>query len=316
MLSTCFQPTYDNCPGTTGFNAIELNIPAAGTTVKADLKAVTPGSALVSGDAGKVVDGDGNAKGNVSTYNQQSNTTSAYRIGFVAISGDKATYGTMAKGKNAVAEMKVPAGTDKLYLVVVATPTDYQRQAWDDDETNDQQWPYNVKFSGTGVKGFVEIPAGDPTDVAFTHNLNGLDAAYEGYEVGAIDLLGEGYMEKMAKAFKLQPAEILANLAPRDGDAVTPAEGKIAIGLTQPDGTISFACSTNAIGSWINAEGYAATWGEGQLYYEYDGSSYNFPVGFKPGTVEAGKTYTMKPTWVYTKGGKQYKATFTLNMQF
>ena len=311
-----FQPTYDNCPGTTGFNAIELNIPAAGTKVKADLKAVAPGSELVSGDQGKVVNGDGAAIGNVTTYNQQSNTSSAYRIGFVAIGGDKATYGTMAKGKDAVAEMEVPAGTEKLYLVVVATPTDYERQGWDDDETNDQQWPYNVKFENTGVKGFTEIPAGDPEDTAFTYDLNGLDAAYEGYWVADIDLLAEGFMEKMANAFKLQPAEILAAMAPREGDAVVPGEGKVALGLTQPDGTISFACSTNAIGPWINAEGMAATWGEGQLYYEYDGVSYLFPVGFKPGTVEAGNTYTMKPTFVYTKDGKEYKAVMTVNFKF
>ena len=311
-----FQPTYDNCPGTTGFNAIELNVPKAGTTVKANLKAVAPGSALVAGDPGKVVDGDGNAKGNVTTYNQQTNASSAYRIGFVAVSGDQVTYGEMAKGKDAVAEMKVAEGTDKLFLVVVATPTDYQRQAWDDDETNDQQWPYNVKFSGTGVKGFIDIPAGNPESTDFTYDLKGLDAAYEGYEVTAIDLLAEGFMEKVAKAFKMQPAEILASIVPRVGDEVTPEEGKIAIGLTQPDGSISYACSTNAIGPWINAEGYAATWGEGQLYYEYDGSSYNFPVGFKPGTVEAGNTYTMKPTWVYTKDGKQYKAVLKINYHF
>ena len=311
-----FQPTYDNCPGTTGFNAIELNVPTAGTTVKADLKAVAPGSALVNGDQGKVVNGDGASIGNVTTYNQQSNTSSAYRIGFVAIGNDKATYGTMAKGKNAVAEMKVPVGTEKLYLVVVATPTEYERQAWDDDETNDQQWPYNVKFENTGVKGFIEIPAGDPESTAFTHNLNGLDASYEGYAVADIDLLAEGYMEKIAKAFKLQPAEILAAMAPRVDDVVTPAEGKVAVGLTQPDGTISYACSTNAIGPWINADGYAASWGEGQLYYEYSGTSYLFPVGFKPGTVEAGKSYTMKPTFVYTKDGKEYKAVMTVKYNF
>ena len=222
----------------------------------------------------------------------------------------------MAKGKNAVAEMKVPVGTEKLYLVVVATPTEYERQAWDDDETNDQQWPYNVKFENTGVKGFIEIPAGDPESTAFTHNLNGLDASYEGYAVADIDLLAEGYMEKIAKAFKLQPAEILAAMAPRVDDVVTPAEGKVAVGLTQPDGTISYACSTNAIGPWINADGYAASWGEGQLYYEYSGTSYLFPVGFKPGTVEAGKSYTMKPTFVYTKDGKEYKAVMTVKYNF
>ena len=60
----------------------------------------------------------------------------------------------------------------------------------------------------------------------------------------------------------------------------------------------------------------AANWGEGQLYYEYSGTDYLFPVGFKPGTVEAGNTYTMKPTFVYTKDGKQYKAVMTVNYKF
>ena len=152
--------------------------------------------------------------------------------------------------------------------------------------------------------------------MAITHNITGLDAAYEGYAVADIDLLGEGYMEQIAKAFKIQPAEILASMVQREGDAVVPAEGKVALGLTQPDGTISYACSTNGIGPWINAEGMAATWGEGQLYYEYSGSNYILPVGFKPGTVEAGKTYTMKPTFVYTKDGKQYKAVLTINFSF
>lgn len=30
----------------------------------------------------------------------------------------------------------------------------------------------------------------------------------------------------------------------------------------------------------------------------------------------AGTKYVVKPVLVYTKGGKQYKATITLNMQF
>ena len=29
----------------------------------------------------------------------------------------------------------------------------YNGNAWDDDETNDEQWPYRVKFSGTDLLG-------------------------------------------------------------------------------------------------------------------------------------------------------------------
>ena len=319
-----FQPTYDNCPGTTGFNAIELNVPAAGTKVKADLKAVAPGSALVEGDAGKVVNGDGAAIGNVTTYNQQSNTSSAYRIGFVAVSGDKATYGEMAKGQDAVAEMEVPAGTDKLYLVVVATPTDYQRQGWDDDETNDQQWPYNVKFENTGVAGFIPIPAGDPESVEVAAvDINDLDAANDTWLDLSHNLLEGGQMEAIAKAFKMQPAEIIAAIIPRGEEAVAPAEGKIAFGLTQPDGTISYDYSANGIGFWMTAEGAQTWWGENHaFYFEYDGA-YTLNIGHLPPDPEAetnavnpGDVLTCKPTLIYTKDGKEYTAVITLNLHF
>ena len=320
-----FQPTYDNCPGTTGFNAIELNVPEAGTKVKANLKAVAPGSALVSGDPGKVVDGDGNAKGNVTTYNQQSNTSSAYRVGFVAVCGDKSVYGTMAKGKDAVAEMQVPAGTDKLYLVVVATPTDYQRQGWDDDETNDQQWPYNVKFDGTGVKGFVEVPAGDPEDVNVpASEIKGLDVNREDWWADAsYNLLDGGEMEVIAKAFKMQPAEVVAAIIPRGDVPVEPAEGKIAFGLTEPDGNISYFYTANGIGFWMKNTGAVTSWGDNNaMFFEYD-NAYTLNLGHIPpdpesadNPVNAGDVLTFHPTLVYTKDGKQYKAVLTVKMYF
>jgi len=34
------------------------------------------------------------------------------------------------------------------------------------------------------------------------------------------------------------------------------------------------------------------------------------------GATEKGTTYTVKPTFVYVKDGKEYKATITLNMKF
>ncbi len=38
--------------------------------------------------------------------------------------------------------------------------------------------------------------------------------------------------------------------------------------------------------------------------------------GHRYGVSQAGQKYTVKPVLVYTKDGKQYKATITLNMQF
>lgn len=146
-----YQVAYSNCPGTTGFNLIPLNVPSSGK-VSATIEGLTPGSALAAGDPGTVVDGDGNAKSTVTSYNKQSNQQSDYRYGFVAITKDgKSHYGEMHKGKSGTASYEVPGNTERLYLCVLAAPDQYNRNVWDDDETNDEQWPYRVKFSGTDI---------------------------------------------------------------------------------------------------------------------------------------------------------------------
>lgn len=314
-----YQVAYTNCPGTTGFNLIPLNVPASGK-VGATLEGLAPGSALAADDPGTVVDGDGNAKSTVTKYNSQSNTQQNYRYGFVAITKDgKSHYGEMHTGKKGTATYEVPANTERLYLCVLAAPDKYNRNAWDDDETNDEQWPYRVKFSGTDLLGNVTIPEGDPTDLETSLEVS-LDASSESYPLHTFNLLNEGVMQKIAKAFKLQPSEIAsatldAGTVKADGFS-GPAEGKVAVGLTNPDGKVSYAYSANGIGFWIAADGTASSWGDAPIYYEYDAVGYGLTVGHNPGHSEKGKTYTIKPTMVYNKGGKLHKAVITIKMKF
>ena len=68
-----FRPAYSSCPGTTGFNAIQLNVPEGGTIVKASLAALQVGSPLASDDPGEVKNGDGQVVGATSAYNSQAN---------------------------------------------------------------------------------------------------------------------------------------------------------------------------------------------------------------------------------------------------
>lgn len=315
-----YQVAYSNCPGTTGFNLIPLNVPSSGK-VSATLEGLAPGSALAAGDPGTVVDGDGNAKSTVTSYNKQSNQQSDYRYGFVAITKDgKSHYGEMQKGKSGSVSYDVPANTERLYLCVLAAPDKYNRNAWDDDETNDEQWPYRVKFSGTDLLGNVDIPAGNPTDASASLEIN-LDASSTDYPLHTFNLLNEGVMQKIAVAFKMQPSEIAA--ATLDDATVKadgfngPAEGKIAVGLTNPNGSISYAYSANGIGFWIAEDGSAGTWGDGtKIYFEYNSGAYGLTVGHKPGATEKGKTYTIKPTMVYNKGGKLHKAVITIKMKY
>ena len=313
-----FRPAYSHCPGTTGFNAIQLNVPAAGTTVKASLAALPVGSALASDDPGEVKNGDEQVIGHVSKYNNQSNKTANYRFGFVAIKGGKALeYGTMVKGSEGETQLSVPAGTDRLYLVVVATPDTYNRHAWNDDESDDEQWPYEVSFSGTSVAGYIDVDeSAEPTDISLNYDLK-CDAANGEYVLGTLDLTGNGGLEQLAKAFAMQPSTLAgATLPINTGSKVEPAEGKVAFGLLQPDGAITYAYSANS-GFYCKADGSLGSWGEGDpIWFEYDKDNFVLTYGHFPGKSEAGKKYAVKPVFVYTKGGKQYKATITLNMQF
>ena len=313
-----FRPAYSACPGTTGFNAIQLNVPAAGTTVKASLAALPVGSELAADDPGEQKNGDNQVVGNVKKYNSQSNKTANYRFGFVAIkNGEAIEYGKLTKGAEGEAEMTVSAGTDKLYLLVVATPDTYNRHEWNDDESDDEQWPYEVSFSGTNVSGHINIDEGaEPQNVELSLDVK-CDAANTEWILGSIDLTGNGSLEKIATAFALQPATLAGATLPIAANTTqAPAEGKIALGLLQPDGTIAYSYTAN-VGFYCKADGSLGSWGEGDpVWFEYDKDNFILTYGHYPAKTEAGKKYTVKPVLVYTKGGKQYKAVITLNMQF
>lgn len=310
-----YQVSYENCPGTTGFNLIPLNIPSAGTKITADFIGLTPGSTLASDDEGTVVDGDGKTKGNVKTYNSQNNSSSNFRFGYVAIVGDKSHYSDMFSGKSGEASYIVPKGTTKLYFIIMAAPETYNRHAWDDDETNDEQWPYKVRFTGTDLLGNVEIGEGGPENVTITKSVN-CNSSSKDYVQGTLNLLDDGIMSKIAKAFKIQPSVIASNTIAASKE-VKPTEGKIAIGIEQSDGTISYAYSANGLGIWCSADGNASSWGDNSpAYFEYVPTSFALAYGHHPGVSVSGKTYTIKPTMVYVKNGKTYKAVIKLEMKF
>lgn len=313
-----FRPAYSACPGTTGFNAIQLNVPAAGTTVKASLAALPVGSELAADDPGEQKNGDNQVVGNVKKYNSQSNKAANYRFGFVAIkNGEAIEYGKLTKGAEGEAEMTVPAGTDKLYLLVVATPDTYNRHEWNDDESDDEQWPYEVSFSGTGVSGYIDVDENaDPKDVSLSFDL-ACDASLDTYELGRIDFASTDALEKIAQAFAMQPATLAGSTLPIAANTEQkPAEGKVVLGLLQPDGTIAYNYTAN-VGFWCSAEGKVDNWGDtAPVFFEYDKDNFVLSYGHRYGVSQAGQKYTVKPVLVYTKDGKQYKATITLNMQF
>ncbi len=151
------QVAYASCPQPTGFNAIPLTLPEAGTEVKVTIKPLAAGSALATGDAGTQVDGDGNKVGTVTTYNNTAvvgHEQLAY--GFVGIMWDNTrVYGDMSlatPSAEGTATFAVPENMRYLWVVVQGAPTKYFQCPWDEKEATDHQLPYQIKVEGTSIK--------------------------------------------------------------------------------------------------------------------------------------------------------------------
>lgn len=304
-----YQVAYASCPGTTGFNVIPLNVPEAGKIVKAEFTGLAAGCALATDDPGTVLDTDGKAIGTVTSYNgNNGNTTNGWRYGFVAVVNGTPQYAPINKDNTGVITYTVSAGTGKLYLVVMGAPGQYKSQVWNDDESDDEQWPYKVKFEGTDLLGNFNIDeTAVPKDITLTFDVK-CNAASADYPQGTINLQSN---QELAQAFVLKPAVMEGKLV---AVGTEPAEDKIAIALQQADGTLGYTATANN-GFWCEANGNIGSWGDtAPIYVEFSGLVFTY--GHRNGISVAGTKYTLKPTLIYTKGGVQYKATLVLNMQF
>ena len=80
-----------------------------------------------------------------------------WTFGFVALKGDGSVEYSEPVLVNsgdytASAQYNVPSDAAKLWMVVAATPTGYLTHLWDENDDNDLQWPYKVRFSNTNPR--------------------------------------------------------------------------------------------------------------------------------------------------------------------
>jgi len=126
-----YQVDSAHCVQNFGYNITNLRVAAAGTVVKAQFKGIA------------------GAQG----YRKIQLARAGWRYGFVALmSNGERVYGEAKSDAEGTAELTIP--TDKgtcrrLFFVVMGAPTTYWRHAWDDNVTNDEQWPYQVQFEET-----------------------------------------------------------------------------------------------------------------------------------------------------------------------
>jgi len=308
-----YQVAYSRCPGSTGYNVIPLNVPAAGTVLTTTFTGLTSGSALASGDPGQY--NDDSKVLTTNTYNSSLQTRAGWRYGYVALlSNGQRVYGEMNRKTSADVRFTVPEGCTKLWFVVLGAPSTYTPNAWDEKESNDDQWPYTVKFSNTDILGNIIMnPNDSPKDLTLTYNVS-FAADATAYSGTTVNLNTNGDISKVAQAFVLQPSAITASLL---SAKATPVEGKIAYAAVEPTGSLNYATTGNGYGFWNDSQGNVIAWGkdnDSRLFSELSPGTFEFSIGQYPGKSKAGDKYTIKDALVYTKAGKQYQVTFVFNV--
>jgi hypothetical protein len=146
MGSNVWRIDSTACPENYGHNIIRLNAPLKATTVTAHFE----GLAGMTG------------------YRKLNVASAGWRIGFVALlrdgtrvydDADAVTMNNSA-GKISVS-FECPANCDKLWFVVSGAPSVHWRHAWDDNDANDEQWPYQVSFVNTNLLGYANVINGN-----------------------------------------------------------------------------------------------------------------------------------------------------------
>jgi hypothetical protein len=122
-----------------GYNSIKLIAPTQATTVSVKFQGII----------------------GTSGFRSVNPTRGGWRYGFVALCKDGArVYSAMGAAHYAnntnpdqSLSFDCPANCSKLWLVVSGAPQEHWHHAWDDNNSNDEHWPYQVRFGNTNLLG-------------------------------------------------------------------------------------------------------------------------------------------------------------------
>ena len=261
---------YARAPEATGFNHIRLNVPAGGTVQVR-------------------FEGLPNAAG----FNRVKDASIAgWNVGFVSLQADGSRIYSASTRVRDAADLtwEVPSGCSKLWLVVAATPETYLQHLWDEDNTNDEQWPFRVRFTGTDLFGNLNFDGTEtPYSIALEHNITTSAAA--GY--GGTSFTLDDDVIDIARAFVMQPSDIVTAL----GDFTSVRASQVKFLAVKPDGSLDENYKTqapdayytaNGFGFWFGADGAVQNWGSAYVYLEYDPGSWTCQFGVHPDRVKAG----------------------------
>lgn len=277
------------CPQNYGYNTMNLNYAAPGTVVKAHFKGI-------AGNKG---------------YRSVNTDKAGWRYGFVAYTRDgKSVYGDICKDKDGTATFTVPEGCTNLFFVVMGAPTEHWQHVWDDDVTNDEQWPYQVRFENTDLLGqFGEYPADyqrrDTTiyiDAELVADNSSYTSTMVNYDMTAVSRYLGLSTEQMSNIGKLKsnnPRFVGVN-----------ANGSYYYNTTTTTST------RDVYGHWFDANGNVCSYYSGAyVFAEFNRTTYKCSVGQFPGHLVKGHTYTVRQAFQYDHGGKTYTVTFVVRLK-
>lgn len=151
-----------SAPENYGFNAIRLKAPAEETVMSVELVGLAGTDGYrkpISGSVWKV-------------------DAAGWKFGFVAVdANNNRIYGDAgsvvgADGTGSVS-FTCPAGCKYVWLVVMGAPTEYWHHEWDDNDANDEQWPYMIKLTNASLRNTPPkvVESWDATTATYTYDV-------------------------------------------------------------------------------------------------------------------------------------------------
>lgn len=321
-----YQVAYSSCPQSTGFNIIPLNVPEAGTEVTTVFTSPKNRTSLAAGDPKEYLNGDNAyAKTTASTYNVVTDyyKLRGFRLGYVALLADGTrrylyedslycANDNRANAKTVSVSAVVPENTQKLWFVVSPAPRSYIQHRWDENISNDDQWPYTVQFTGTNLSGMPTISDILPTtDATITYNVNLIPTTTGDYTAASVRIDGSA-AATLGTAFQMMPSELPSHLVAWSSSA--PTINKMKFYAVDPTtGTYENGDNTaNGYGHWFDAKGKRSAYNSGYVFSEFIPSTLTFNVGAYPGKLNVGDNIKIAQAFRYKRSNKDGIATVTV----
>ena len=284
------SPEY--CPQNYGYNANPLKVPTAGTEVKASFKGLV------------------GATGYRSIYPERA----GWRYGLVAYSSDGTrTYSPIGRDIEGEVSITIPEKCTHLWFVVMGAPTKWWTHSWNEDASDDEQWPYAVKFTGSAPYGASRTYEEYPADYARHDTTVVINAtlAYSGSNYSSVRVQYD--MDAVSQALGLSTAQLKSV---KVGKSNSVRFVGVSANGTLKESTTTSTSSSTCYGHWFNTSGDVCGYdGNAHIFAEFYPDKYGCYVGQYPGRLTRGKTYTIRQAIIYTHtDGQEYSATMKVNL--